>query len=161
MLALSRTLAALIASLLMTSPVFAVDDLNNDTTNRDSHRYSTVPTATKVAASTQTKKTGQNSPQMISADAAAAMVGQYVTMCDKVAQTKGFRRGLYLNFKYRYPYQKITGVIWTSALTDLKKQLGPIEDLVNKNVCLRGKISMYNGRVQIKVNKANQVFLQS
>lgn len=89
----------------------------------------------------------------IQASDAVRYVGQYKTVCGRVAQIKEFSKGTYLNIGQAYPSQDLTIVVWSSD----QYQVGDIHQYANKNICISGKISTYKGIPQIKFNSADQV----
>lgn len=85
---------------------------------------------------------------VIKASEAPFFVNQSVVACGKVVQTKKFRKGVYLNLDKRYPSQTLTLLLWTNKINDFTIKHGAIDNLVNKDICVKGEITEYNGSLQ-------------
>jgi hypothetical protein len=85
---------------------------------------------------------------------AAAHVGETVTVVGAVAAIFRSKKGnVYLNFGADYPHQTFTAVVlqpagrWTEGL----------DSLVGRRVGVRGRIVSYRGRVEIVLERADQI----
>lgn len=89
-------------------------------------------------------------------------IGDSVTVCGKIFGgiylDKSKNKPTFLNMGAAYPKQLLTVVIWG----DKRKLFGyaPEEKLKNKNVCVSGKIAVYNGKAQIVINDISQLKVQ-
>ncbi|HZV69685.1 MAG TPA: hypothetical protein VFG10_09080 [Saprospiraceae bacterium] len=84
--------------------------------------------------------------------------GQTITVCGKIVDTfvtKSEKKITHLNFEYGYPNQTFSVTIFGSDLP--KFSYVPAEFLKGKNVCVTGKVRMYNGRPEIVVNAEDQL----
>lgn len=95
----------------------------------------------------------------IPAAEAAKHVGDSVTICDKVYSARWLESAknqpTFLNLGEAYPNQLLTVVIWE----DVRKSLGykPEEKLMDKKVCVTGKIEEYRGKPQIILHQPAQL----
>tara|TARA_Y100000310_G_C20014643_1_gene504568 strand:- start:78 stop:431 length:354 start_codon:yes stop_codon:yes gene_type:complete len=95
--------------------------------------------------------TAANATTQISTKNAPFHEGESVIACGPLKQVSQFKRGVYLNMDERYPQQSITFVVWEDDLAEFKQQHGPLEDLVGKNICGKGTITLYKGRSQMSL----------
>ena len=90
---------------------------------------------------------------------AAKHVGDSVTICDKVYSARWLENAknqpTFLNLGEAYPNQLLTVVIWE----DVRKSLGykPEEKLMDKKVCVTGKIEEFRGKPQIVLHQPAQL----
>jgi hypothetical protein len=90
---------------------------------------------------------------------AAKHVGDSVTICDKVYSARWLENAknqpTFLNLGETYPNQLLTVVIWE----DVRKSLGykPEEKLMDKKVCVTGKIEEFRGKPQIVLHQPAQL----
>ena len=88
-------------------------------------------------------------------------IGDSVTVCGKVAGMRYFENSnnkpTLLNIGAKHPDQLLTVVIWenTRALFTTK-----VEDLTDKEICITGRISLYKEKVQIVIEKPEQIVVQ-
>ena len=89
-------------------------------------------------------------------------IGDSVTVCGKIFGgiylDKSKNKPTFLNMGAAYPKQLLTVVIWG----DKRKLFGyaPEEKLKNKNICVTGKIAVYEGKAQIVISDINQLKVQ-
>jgi micrococcal nuclease len=90
---------------------------------------------------------------------AAKHVGDSVTVCDKVYSARWLENAknqpTFLNLGEAYPNQLLTVVIWENV----RKSFGykPEEKLMDKKVCVTGKIEEFRGKPQIVLHQAAQL----
>lgn len=84
--------------------------------------------------------------------------GKNITVCGTVVGTHLTRKGaLYINMDRNYPDQLFYATIWEH--NSINFGYNPQKDLINKKVCVSGKVSMYDGVARISVNNGHQVQL--
>jgi len=59
----------------------------------------------------------------------------------------------YLNFDRKYPKNTFTGVIFSEKF----QEVGPPDEYKNKNIEIKGKITLYRDKPQIIINNKNQI----
>jgi micrococcal nuclease len=95
----------------------------------------------------------------IEADQSAKYMGDSVTVCGKVFSGKYLDQSkeapTFLNINGHYPKQQLTLVI----MKDVRQRFSydPLKRLVNKNVCVTGKIKDYKGKPEIMINNEAQI----
>ena len=88
-------------------------------------------------------------------------IGDSVTVCGKVAGMRYFENSknkpTFLNIGANHPNQLITVVVWetTRALFTDK-----VENLMNKDICITGRIILYKERPEIVIEKPEQIVIQ-
>ncbi|HLK67494.1 MAG TPA: hypothetical protein VKU19_28855 [Bryobacteraceae bacterium] len=88
-------------------------------------------------------------------------VGEMVTVCGKVADTRYLESGrqpTFLNFDKRYPGHTFTGVIFGE---NRSKFGAPEKEYLEKDICVSGKIELYNGKPQIVIADPGQIKVES
>ncbi|MDA9557267.1 hypothetical protein N9R79_07180 [Vibrio sp.] len=90
--------------------------------------------------------------------------GENVIACGVLKEVIRFKRGLYLNMDNHFPKQSLTLVVWEDDLTEFKEEHGPLQQLVNREICGKGKVTDYRGRSQISLYnafslKANNIYM--
>ena len=95
----------------------------------------------------------------IPATEAAKHIGDSVTICDKVDGARWLENAknapTFLNVAGAFPNQAFTIVIWE----DVRKQFAykPEEKLLDKKVCVTGRLEEYKGKPQIVLHQAAQL----
>jgi DNA/RNA endonuclease YhcR with UshA esterase domain len=90
-------------------------------------------------------------------------VGEKVTILGKIADGRYLgsvaKKPTLLNINKAYPNQPLTVIIYG----DNRNAFGykPEEALLNKNVFVTGKVSLYNGKPQIEVERPDQIVIAS
>src|SRR5215469_13016040 len=88
-------------------------------------------------------------------------IGEQATVCGKVVSTRyaeGSRGSpTFLNFDQPYPNQVFTMLIWKS---DRAKFGEPETKYSEKQICVTGKVSAYNGKPEIVASDPSQVKVQ-
>jgi DNA/RNA endonuclease YhcR with UshA esterase domain len=88
-------------------------------------------------------------------------IGDSVTVCGKVAGMRYFENSnnkpTLLNIGAKHPDQLLTVVIWENARVLFTTKL---EDLTDKEICITGRISLYKEKVQIVIEKPEQIVVQ-
>lgn len=97
--------------------------------------------------------------QSITPEEAALKIGDTVTVCGKIMDAKYMERSknqpTLLNMGNTYPNQKLTVVIYGES----RKNFGykPEDMLLNKTICITGKVEVYNGKSQMVVTNPFQI----
>jgi micrococcal nuclease len=92
---------------------------------------------------------------------AAKHIGDSVTVCGKVADMRYFENSknkpTLLNLGAKHPNELLTLVIWeaTRALFTTK-----IDDLMDKEICVTGRIILYKEKPEIIIEKPEQIVIQ-
>lgn len=86
-------------------------------------------------------------------------VGDSVTVCAKIFSGKFLDKAnnqpTFLNVGGEYPRQLLTIVIWGSVRKLF--QYKPEEKLKNKNVCVSGRVELFNGKPEIVIHSVSQI----
>lgn len=101
------------------------------------------------------------SQTQIPIDSLSDYIGHHVKVCDKVYGTfvtKGDKPVTYLNLGADFPNNKLTIVIFQKDLP--KFPFTPSDHYKGINVCVTGEIGTYKEKLQIIVNKPEQVELK-
>ncbi|MEP6646728.1 MAG: hypothetical protein ABJC12_06540 [Saprospiraceae bacterium] len=96
--------------------------------------------------------------QTVSTDSIKFFEGKTITVCSKVSSTfmtKGDKKTTFLNFGPEYPNQLFTVVIYQEDLQNFSYV--PAEKLERKKVCITGEVKVFDGAVEIAVEKENQI----
>ena len=81
-------------------------------------------------------------------------MGESVTVVGTVAAIFRSKKGnVYLNFGADYPHQTFTAV----ALQPVGRWTGGLDSLVGRRVGVRGKVVTYRGRVEIVLERPDQI----
>jgi DNA/RNA endonuclease YhcR with UshA esterase domain len=95
---------------------------------------------------------------IIQANEAAAHINQYATVEGVVAKVFTSKSGnTFLNIGGTYPNQTFTGWIPPASAVSKSPLLSSIE---GKNVRITGRIEMYKGKPEIRINAASQLEVQ-
>lgn len=88
-------------------------------------------------------------------------INDSVTVCGKVADMRYFESSkgqpTFLNIGSKYPNQQLTVVIWGNTRTQFT---GKVEDLLNKSICITGRIILYKDKPEIIIEKPEQIIVQ-
>jgi DNA/RNA endonuclease YhcR with UshA esterase domain len=88
-------------------------------------------------------------------------IGDSVTVCGKVAGLRYFENSknkpTFLNIGANHPNQLLTVVIWETARALFT---GKVEDLMDKEICITGRIILYKERPEIVIEKPEQIVIQ-
>lgn len=88
-------------------------------------------------------------------------IGDSVSVCGKVADLRYFENSknqpTFLNIGATYPNQQLTLVIWGDAR---KLFTGKVEDLLNKDICITGRLILYKNKPEIIIEKPEQIIIQ-
>ena len=88
-------------------------------------------------------------------------VGDSVTVCGKVADMRYFENSknkpTLLNIGAKHPDAPLTVVIWENGRALFTSK---IEDLLNKEICITGRIILYKEKPEIIVEKPEQIVVQ-
>ena len=126
-----------------------------------SHKDSTTPA--RATAGDSNKAVGgeaipePNHSRTISADQAKYYVGQKVTACGVVAEVYTFSHGIDLNFTRRFPKNVLSAVIWDADLGNVTFPSHSLMQYQGKYMCVKGIVSRYRHRYEIKVKSRNQL----
>ena len=88
-------------------------------------------------------------------------IGDSVTVCGKVAGMRYFENSknkpTLLNIGAKFPNAPLTVIIWENARALFT---GKVEDFMNKNVCITGRIILYKEKPEIVIDKPEQIVVQ-
>jgi hypothetical protein len=86
-------------------------------------------------------------------------VGKAATICGTVVSTRRTTKAnaIYLNFDRMHPHQDFYATIWEYNGPNFSYD--PEVHLLNKKVCVTGKITMYDEIPRISINNENEVVL--
>jgi DNA/RNA endonuclease YhcR with UshA esterase domain len=97
----------------------------------------------------------------IKLDEVSKHINDSVIVCGTVADVRYFensdRQPTFLNIGAKYPNQAITIVIWGETR---KLFSGKIEDLLNKTICITGRIIVFKERPEIVIENVEQIQIQ-
>ena len=99
-----------------------------------------------------------SSAQIVSADSAKYYEGKIVTVKGKVFSTyksQGDKQKILLNIGKPYPEQPFSVVIFEENFS--KFSYRPEEFLKDKDITVKGKVTMFKDKPQIMVNNPNQI----
>lgn len=96
--------------------------------------------------------------QKITPEEAKNHIGDSLTVCGKVFgvyQSKNSKgQPTYINFGAKYPKHVFTALVWG---TDRKKISLPLEELVNKEICVCGRITLNKEKPEVIIKEAFQI----
>jgi hypothetical protein len=105
-----------------------------------------------------TEVTPAQTTTVIPANEVAAHVGQYATVEGVVAKVFTSDKGnTFLNIGHTYPNQSFTGWIPPASAVNKSPMLSGIE---GKHVKITGRIEMYKGKPEIRINAASQLQIE-
>ena len=88
-------------------------------------------------------------------------VGDSVTVCGKVADMRYFENSknkpTLINMGAKHPNGLLTLVIWEDARTLFTSK---IENLMDKDICVTGRIILYKEKPEIIIEKPSQIVVQ-
>lgn len=86
-------------------------------------------------------------------------IGQTATICGTVVSTRRTQRAnaVYLNMDRNHPHQEFYATIWDYNGPNF--HYDPVTYLLNKKVCITGKITVYDDIPRISVNNENEIEL--
>jgi DNA/RNA endonuclease YhcR with UshA esterase domain len=102
-----------------------------------------------------------NAQTSIKLDEVGKHIGDSVTVCGKVADMRYFENSnnkpTLINMGAKHPNGLLTLVIWekTRALFT-----GKPEDLIDKEICITGRIILYKDKPEIIIEKPEQIVVQ-
>ncbi len=84
-------------------------------------------------------------------------IGQSATICGTVVSTRRTQKAnaVYLNLDHNHPHQEFYATIWDFNGPNF--HYDPETYLVNKKVCVTGKLTLYNDIPRISVNNENEI----
>jgi len=89
----------------------------------------------------------------ISTSQAYKYIGESVEICGKVKEVFKHSNGhVFLNIDGKYPNQKMEFLIWHKYLKNFRGI-----DFLNKEICVKGLVREYRGRLQIFLKNKNQL----
>lgn len=98
------------------------------------------------------------SQNLISIDSLSSNLNKVVTICDSVASynvSKGKDPNIYISLGKPFPDQKLSIVIFTHSKDTFS--YNPPQYLLNRKVCVTGKLTEYKGRKQIIWNRETRL----
>jgi DNA/RNA endonuclease YhcR with UshA esterase domain len=88
-------------------------------------------------------------------------IGDSVTVCGKVADMRYFENSnnkpTLLNVGAKHPNALLTVVIWENARALFTTK---VEDLMEKEICITGRIILYKEKPEIVIEKPEQIVVQ-
>ncbi|CAN5217017.1 hypothetical protein BH09BAC6_BH09BAC6_35900 [soil metagenome] len=97
----------------------------------------------------------------IKLEEAGKHIGDSVTVCGKVADLRYFENSknkpTLLNMGAKHPDELLTLVIWEDARALFTTK---IEDLMDKEICVTGRIILYKEKPEIVIEKPEQIVIQ-
>ena len=88
-------------------------------------------------------------------------IGDSVTVCGKVADMRYFENSknkpTLLNIGAKHPDELLTLIIWENARALFT---GKVEDLMDKNICITGRIILYKEKPEIVIERPEQIVVQ-
>ena len=98
--------------------------------------------------------------QAIQVKEAYKYVGETKIVCGRIVSTKYLKRAsggpIFLNFGRDHPNQQMTGLIWFGRFSEYFSYK-PEKFLKRKNVCVKGNISEYEGKIQMELRTEKQI----
>lgn len=89
-------------------------------------------------------------------------IGEMAVVCGKVFTTKFFdgkgKKPTFLNLGASYPNQSLTIVIFEKDRPNFDYE--PDKFLLDKNVCVTGRIKLYKGKVEVIISEPDQMLIQ-
>jgi hypothetical protein len=93
---------------------------------------------------------------------AATHIGDSVTICGKIYSAKylqyGDKHPTFLNMGAAYPNKLMTIVIWEESRTNFNYK--PEDYLLDKNICVSGKIEKYNGKPEMIISSPESITIK-
>jgi hypothetical protein len=96
--------------------------------------------------------------ETIPAEEASKNIGETVTICSKVFETKlsrGFAKRTFLHIGANHADSMVIVVIEPQSRKRFDYK--PEKDLLNRDICVTGKIEMVDGKLQMKVTKQDDI----
>jgi len=97
----------------------------------------------------------------VSADSLAKYEGQLVTVCAKVTGThitNGKSKTTFINFGKPFPNHTFSVVIFEKDLQNFTYK--PAKKLLDKKICVSGKIKIYNGKPEMIISLEDQIRIE-
>lgn len=98
---------------------------------------------------------------IIKLDEVSKHIGDSVTVCGKVADMRYFENSknkpTLLNIGAKHPNALLTVVIWENARALFTSK---VDDLLNKEICITGRIILYKEKPEIIIDKPEQIVVQ-
>lgn len=145
----------LLTAVLLVSLVFSCGRKQEDvrihkvTESRDTQ--TAVPKESKDSTE-KPEASGETTKIYLSEDA-KNHINEEAAVSGYVADVVVRERVSYLNFDKKYPKNTFTGVVFEEKF----KEVGDLEIYRNKNIEIKGKITIYKGKPQIIINSKNQI----
>jgi DNA/RNA endonuclease YhcR with UshA esterase domain len=121
-----------------------------------------VPKDSAVTNTTESKDTNTSKPESSGEITKIYSTTEAKDHLNEDAVVKGYvadvvirEKVSYLNFDRKYPKNTFTGVVFDDKFSEV----GDLEIYRNKNVELKGKITIYKGKPQITITSKNQIKL--
>lgn len=85
-------------------------------------------------------------------------IDKTATICGTIVSSKKSRReAIYLNFDRKYPNSPFYATIWKNHQNNFSYD--PEKEFMNKKICVKGKVTEYNGMPRMSINKEEQITL--
>ena len=89
---------------------------------------------------------------------AAANVGKKVTICERVYNVRSTDKITQINLGGKFPNNPLTIIVFAKDYA--KFQPSYLENLHNRNVCVKGKVEFYNGKTQIIISDPSSLTVE-
>jgi endonuclease G len=94
---------------------------------------------------------------LFNTEQAKYQIDKKATICGTVVSSKKSRKeAIYLNFDRKYPNSPFYATIWKSNQNNFSYD--PEKEFMNKKICVRGKITEYNGMPRMSINNEDQIY---
>lgn len=111
--------------------------------------------ANKDSTETPKNEAGSETEKIYSTSEAKSHTGENAVVKGYVADVVIRDKVAYLNFDKKYPKNTFSGVIFSESFS----RVGDLDIYKNKNVELKGTITLYKDKPQIIINSKNQIKL--
>lgn len=94
---------------------------------------------------------------LFNSEQAKYQIDKKVTICGTIVSSKKSRKeAIYLNFDRKYPNSPFYATIWKSNQNNFSYD--PEKEFMNKRICVRGKVTEYNGMPRMSINNEEQIY---
>lgn len=94
---------------------------------------------------------------LFNTEQAKYQVDKKATICGTIVSSKKSRKeAIYLNFDRKYPNSPFYATIWKSNQNNFSYD--PEKEFMNKRICVRGKVTEYNGMPRMSINNEDQIY---
>lgn len=94
---------------------------------------------------------------LFNTEQAKYQIDKKVTICGTIVSSKKSRKeAIYLNFDRKYPNSPFYATIWKSNQNNFSYD--PEKEFMDKRICVRGKVTEYNGMPRMSINNEDQIY---